>query len=66
MDGSRIPVSRFQVCVVDKTTTGAIAAMPLWAGEGVGAVKRIQPAAQILQELVEEAEGPRGTVMAAS
>jgi nitronate monooxygenase len=66
VDGSRIPVPRFQVCVVDKTTTGAIAAMPLWAGEGVGAVKRIQPAAQILRELVEEAEGSRGAVMAAS
>ena len=30
--------------------------MALWAGESVGAVKRIQPAAEIVQELVEQAE----------
>jgi hypothetical protein len=66
LDGTRVPIHRFQACVPDKTTTGVIAAMPLWAGESVGAVKRIQPAAQILRELVEEAEESRGTVMAAS
>ena len=66
LDGTRVPIHRFQVCVPDRTTTGAIAAMPLWAGESVGAVKRSQAAAQILRELVEEAEASRGTVMAAS
>jgi len=66
LDGTRVQVPRFHICVPDKTTTGAIAAMPLWAGESVGAVKRIQPAAEILRELVEEAEGSPGTVMAAS
>jgi hypothetical protein len=30
--------------------------MSLWAGESVGAVKRVQPAAEILNELAEEAE----------
>lgn len=29
---------------------------PLWAGESVGAVKRIQPAAEIVEELAAEAE----------
>jgi nitronate monooxygenase len=66
LDGTRVPVPRFQAFVLDKTTTGTIAAMSLWAGESVGAVKRIQPAAQILRELVEEAEASRVTVMAAS
>jgi NAD(P)H-dependent flavin oxidoreductase YrpB (nitropropane dioxygenase family) len=65
LDGTRMPILRFQVGVPDRTTTGSIAAMPLWAGESVGAVKRIQPAAQILRELVEEAERARETVIAA-
>jgi len=66
LDGTRVSISRFQTCVPDKTTTGAIAAMPLWAGESVGAVKRVQPAAEIVRELVEEAEQCRETGMAAS
>ena len=66
LDGTRVPVPRFQAFVLDKTTTGTIAAMSLWAGESVGAVKRIQSAAQILHELVEEAEATQATVVAAS
>ena len=66
LDGTRIPIIRFQSGVPDKTTTGAIGAMALWAGESVGAVKRVQPAVEIVQELVEQAERSRGTVMAAS
>ncbi len=65
LDGTRVPIVRFQVGVPDQTTTGAIGAMPLWAGESVGAVKRVQPAAEIVQELVEEAERSRETVIAA-
>ena len=61
-----MPIVRFQGGVPDKTTTGAIEAMSLWAGESVGAVKRVQPAAEIVRELVEEAEPSRETVMAAS
>jgi nitronate monooxygenase len=56
LDGTRIPIIRFQSGVPDKTTTGAIGAMALWAGESVGAVKRVQSAAEIVQELVEQAE----------
>jgi hypothetical protein len=36
--------------------TGAIEAMPHWAGESVGGVTRIQPAAEIVRELADEAE----------
>ena len=39
-----------------RSTTGEIDAMPHWAGESVGAVKRIQPAAEIVRDLTEEAE----------
>ena len=35
---------------------GAVAAMPQWAGESVGGVTRVQPAAEIVRELAEEAE----------
>ena len=70
LDGTRKPIVRFQGGSPDKTTTGAIEAMSLWAGESVGAVKRVQPAAEIVRELVEEAERSRpqeeGTVMSAS
>lgn len=36
--------------------TGDIEAAPFWAGQGVGLVNREQPAAEILAELVSEAE----------
>ncbi len=54
--GKRVPALRFQPMAVDKTKTGAIEAMPLWAGESVGGVKRLQPASEIVRELADEAE----------
>jgi nitronate monooxygenase len=54
-DGTCIPIRRFDAVTVDVDTQGNIDAMPLWAGESVGAVKRVQPAAEIVQELVAEA-----------
>ena len=39
-----------------RTTVGRIAAMALYAGESVGSVRRVQPAAEIVEELVGEAE----------
>jgi NAD(P)H-dependent flavin oxidoreductase YrpB (nitropropane dioxygenase family) len=56
-DGTRIPIHRFDVVTVDAQTSGNIDAMSLWAGESVGAVKRVQPAAEIVHELATEAEG---------
>ena len=54
--GQPTPVRRFDCLAIDKTTMGTIAAMPHWAGESVGDVTRIQPAAAIVEELVEVAE----------
>ncbi len=54
--GEQFPVHRFQVGTIRKGTTGAIAAMPHWAGESVDGVKRVQPAAEIVHELADEAE----------
>jgi NAD(P)H-dependent flavin oxidoreductase YrpB (nitropropane dioxygenase family) len=57
--GTRMQILRYQVGVADQTTRGAIEAMSLWAGESVGSVKRVQPAAEIVQELAEGAERSR-------
>jgi len=54
--GERVPVLRFAPLSIDRHTTGTIAAMPHWAGESVGGVRRIQPAAEIVRELAGEAE----------
>ena len=54
--GDRVPVRRFQKLTITRHVSGAIEAMPNWAGESVGGVKRVQPAAEIVRELAEEAE----------
>jgi len=54
--GERYPVLRFECDTVREDHSGTIAAMSLWAGESVSGVKRVQPAAEILRELTEEAE----------
>jgi NAD(P)H-dependent flavin oxidoreductase YrpB (nitropropane dioxygenase family) len=56
LDGTRIPWRRFECDVATRGVTGAIEAMPHWAGESVSAVKRVQPAAEIVRELAEEVE----------
>jgi nitronate monooxygenase len=56
LDGTRMPVPRFAALTPDRHATGAIEAMSLWAGESVSAVRRVQPAAEIVRELAEDAE----------
>ena len=51
--GLRDTVRRFDCLAVTRDTSGQIEAMSLWAGESVGAVKRVQLAADIMSELVE-------------
>jgi nitronate monooxygenase len=53
--GERYAVSRFASAAIDATATGEVAAMSLWAGESVGAVKRVQSAAEIVRELAADA-----------
>jgi len=55
-DGDRVPVRRFQKLTITRHVSGAIEAMPHWAGESVGGVTGIQPAAEIVRELTDEAE----------
>jgi NAD(P)H-dependent flavin oxidoreductase YrpB (nitropropane dioxygenase family) len=54
--GDRVPVRRFQKLTITRHVTGVIEAMPHWAGESVGGVTRVQPAAEIIRELAGEAE----------
>jgi NAD(P)H-dependent flavin oxidoreductase YrpB (nitropropane dioxygenase family) len=54
--GQRYPIHRFQGGTIRKVTSGAIEAMPHWAGESVDGVKKLQPAIEIVNELAGEAE----------
>jgi len=55
LDGTERTVLRFSSSVADRSATGHIQAMALYAGQSVGAVKRVAPAREIIQELVKEA-----------
>ena len=56
LTGERYTMRRFQCDVIHKAATGTIEAMPMLAGESAGSVKRVQTAAEIVEELVTEAE----------
>jgi NAD(P)H-dependent flavin oxidoreductase YrpB (nitropropane dioxygenase family) len=49
--GAEIPVSRFAAQPPTRESTGAVEAMPFYAGQSAGAVRAIQPAAEIVAEL---------------
>lgn len=54
--GQRIPVPRMSAMVPTTGFEGDVAAAALYAGTGVGAVRRRRPAAEILAELVSRLE----------
>ena len=56
LDGTEHAVPRFSAHVADRSATGQIQAMALYAGQSVSAVRRVAPAREIIQELVKEAE----------
>ncbi|MBI3857988.1 MAG: hypothetical protein HY293_20100, partial [Planctomycetes bacterium] len=56
MGAGRMPVPRLSVPSPTRGTTGHIEAMALYAGESVGSVKAVAPAADVLRELVDGAE----------
>ena len=53
---SATPIPRFAPPPPSEATTGAIEAMALYAGQSVGAVRSVQPAAVIVAELADGAE----------
>jgi nitronate monooxygenase len=56
MGAITLPVPRFGVPCPNRDTTGEIAAMVHYAGQGVGATDRVLPAAQVVTDLATEAE----------
>ena len=52
--GSSVP--RYASSTPSEGMTGNIEAMSMWAGQGVGLLTRTQPAAEIVRDLVSEAE----------
>jgi len=47
--GTRSPIRRFAPLGIHRGVTGSIDAMPYWAGESVGGVMTVQPAAAIVR-----------------
>lgn len=56
MAGTTMPLPRLAAPSPTRETTGTIEAMALYAGQSVGAVQEVQPAAEIVRDLVEGAE----------
>jgi NAD(P)H-dependent flavin oxidoreductase YrpB (nitropropane dioxygenase family) len=56
LDGVQLSVQRFGTRVPDRTATGEVRPMSLYAGESVGSVKRVLPAREVVHELADEAE----------
>jgi len=54
--GVKAPIERFSVEPPLRATTGRVDAMALYAGQSVGAVRSVQPAAEIVAELCGGAE----------
>jgi nitronate monooxygenase len=53
---SSVPVRRFASQPPNLATSGEVRAMALYAGQSVGAVRGVQPAGEIVAELMEGAE----------
>jgi nitronate monooxygenase len=49
-------IRRFESVTATKDMTGSIEALPHWAGESVAYVRKLEPAAQIINDMANEAE----------
>lgn len=56
VSGARMPVPKFAVSPPSRDTSGAVAAMALYAGESVGAVTKVAAAGDVVAELADGAE----------
>ncbi len=54
--GEQTPVRRFMGYTPNQETTGDIDSMALYAGQGVGLVHEVKPAAEIIRKLVSDAQ----------
>jgi nitronate monooxygenase len=55
--GADIPVARFGAQPPTRESTGTVEAMPFYAGQSTGAVRAVQPAADIVRELARGLPG---------
>jgi NAD(P)H-dependent flavin oxidoreductase YrpB (nitropropane dioxygenase family) len=55
-NGHRVEVPRYAATMLTSDFEGDLDAAPLWAGESCGLVRTIRPAAQIVRDLVREAD----------
>jgi NAD(P)H-dependent flavin oxidoreductase YrpB (nitropropane dioxygenase family) len=56
MNGMTIPVPRLSVYCPSRETSGHVEAMALYAGQSVDAVRRVEPAVDIVREICDGAE----------
>jgi enoyl-[acyl-carrier protein] reductase II len=56
ISGQKMPLQRFMGFPPNVDTTGDIGSMDLLAGQSVGLVREIKPAAEIVREVVNEAQ----------
>jgi NAD(P)H-dependent flavin oxidoreductase YrpB (nitropropane dioxygenase family) len=56
LGGQRMPVPRFAAPAPTRDATGRVDAMALYAGQSVGAVNRVEPAAEVLRAIAAGAE----------
>jgi nitronate monooxygenase len=56
----RGPILRYHATVAREDVEGDVEAMPLWAGQGVGLVAQVRPAAEILADMAAGAEAALG------
>jgi hypothetical protein len=56
MGATTLPVPRFGVPAPTPATTGAIAALVHYAGQGAAATRQVLLAAQVVTDLAEDAE----------
>jgi nitronate monooxygenase len=52
---SRGDIVRYQFFTANSETTGNIEALPMWCGQGVSMVREIQPAAEIVRSIADQA-----------
>ena len=55
-NGTMRSIPKFAGFLPDRTTRGTIEAMALYAGQSVGSVREVTPAAEVVRELAEKAE----------
>lgn len=54
--GDGAPIARYSSAMPVESVSGEVEALSMWSGQGIGLLDRVQPAAEIVRELVDEAD----------